>query len=266
MSWTPEFMGLGNVLYVWLGAWIEIERTGRQVLETQKMQPWLETFPDLRRAGLAIRREDVGFFRQRDRPWRSGKGSESYTEEQLQSFSREFLLSAPLFQGALAAHPGLDDPKSLTLNIRRGDYYSVPEFERLFGFDQVTYLKTAVSASIARNDRTDRIYVVSDGLDWCRENLAWLEDLGAHVEFADPTDSPQKNMLDVSSSRRLVLTNSTFSYWCGYLSGVIYPGNAADIWAPRFFARFDGTNGDSDQLNEAWSIVETIEGGWDRAY
>lgn len=259
-------MGFGNVLYLLLEAWIEREQgSQRSVLETKGMQRWLQTFPKIRGEGLTVKKADVRFFAKRDKPWENNRGNEEYTSQELEQFIREMFLTSDLFQNAEPGRRGLDSLESLTINVRRGDYYSVPDFEKLFGFDQVEYLKLAVAGSLAATPVTRRIYVVSDGIDWCREHLAWLSDLVEVVEFADPDDSPQNNMLDVASSRRLIMTNSTFTYWCGYISNVIYGDNHSSIWAPKFFARF-GDDSSSKQLDARWSVVEDLPGGWDRRY
>lgn len=268
MTWTPNWMGFGNVLYLWLEAWIEqANGVNRRVLEAPGMQKWIDTYPKLRSAGLSIAPSEVKFTSRRDTPWKSDRGRDAYTREQLETFIQEFLISAPLFADSVSgAGRGLDSPESLTVNVRRGDYYSVPEFERLFGFNQIEYLRSAITGSIKQNAATKRIFVVSDNIAWCKEHLHWLSDLVDEIEYADPGDGPQRNMLDVASSRRLVMTNSTFSYWCGYMSNVIYENNHAEIWAPKFFARFDGTDGMSKQLDPRWSIVDDITGGWDGPY
>lgn len=266
VTWTPPWMGFGNVLYLWLNAWIEQSDGGnRRVLDTPAMEPWLATFPHLREAGLTVSARDVPFTARRDMPWKSNLGSEAYTSAQLEQFVREFILSSSLFKSSDSLDVGLTTDRCLVVNVRRGDYYSNPEFERQFGFDQLSYLKEAIPAAVARGAITERIHVVSDGVDWCRHHLGWLREYSNVVTYSSPEDSPQQNLLTVASARRLVMTNSTFSYWCGYISNVIHGDNHASIWAPRFFARFE-EGGRSKQLDERWSIIEDIDGGWNREY
>lgn len=261
-------MGFGNVLYLWLQAHIDHSLGGgRQVLETPNMRRWVETFPALTAQRLTVQRNAVKFTARRDKPWLVDTGRNRYTTAQLERFCREIFLDSPLFRNSeLGAGRGLESQESLTINIRRGDYYSVPVFESEFGFDQLTYLRVAITGSLRDSPKTSRIYVVSDDIDWCRKNLSWVSDLVDNVEYASPQDSPQQNMLDVASSRRLIITNSTFSYWCAYISNTIYGDNHSEIWAPRFFAWFKNSDGMSTQLDERWSIVEDIPGGWKRRY
>lgn len=266
VTWTPTWMGFGNVLYLWMQAWNERESgSGRRVLDTPGMETWIETFPRLRGEGLTIAPSQVPFTARRDMPWKSNLGAAAYTSEQLYEFIRHFILSAPLFTEARDVDRELTKDRCLVVNVRRGDYYSNPKFESEFGFDQIAFLRAVIPQAVGQYDATDRIHVVSDGITWCQQNLNWLNEYAGRVTYASPGESPQQNLLTVASARRLVMTNSTFSYWCGYISGVIHGDNHSSIWAPAFFARFE-EGGRSKQLDERWSIIEDIEGGWDRPY
>lgn len=58
------------------------------------------------------------------------------------------------------------------------------------------------------------------------------------------------------------MTNSTFSYWCAYISNVLHRDNYAEVYAPWFHARtIDG--GRAYQLDPRWSVITDIPGGWD---
>lgn len=255
---TPDWMGFGNVAYLWLWAHLE-QAAGRdaRVLETVGMAPWREAFPNL--AGLGVAASDIAF---RDRRRSAvavdyGTFGVNFTADELGDFIRTRLLSSPLFAQATSS-----DEDVLVVNVRRGDYYSVPEFRGQFGFDVDAYLDVAVTASVEADGRPDRIHVVSDGFDWCRARLGWLSDHAPLVTYADPADGPRHNLTEVSSAKRLVLANSTFSYWCGYISTVLHPEDAAKVWAPSFFGR-TARGYRSWHLNPQWSVVEDIPGGWD---
>ncbi len=100
--------------------------------------------------------------------------------------------------------------------------------------------------------------MVSDGLDWCREHLGWLDDRVEEVSYADGA-TPQRDLMEVASSARLVITNSTFSYWAAYISNATH-GTYAQTWAPRFFWR---SGRPTTSLDPRWTIVENLPGGWD---
>lgn len=238
-------------MWAWRG-----RRDGRErsVLVTAKMRPWLDVFPALR--SLVVERAGVGF---RD-PRVSATGVDygrygvDYDRTDLEQFIAEFLTSPLYERHAMPAD-------ALVINVRRGDYYSVPEHRGMFGFDQVAYLRESLTASVAQQGRPGRLHVVSDGLDWCRTKLTWLEDETEALTFASPEDGPEVNFAHVATASRLIMTNSTFTYWAGYVNSARRPENAGSLWAPRFFHR--GLNGRSHHLDPRWSVIEDIPGGWD---
>ena len=147
----------------------------------------------------------------------------------------------------------------MTVNVRRGDYYSEPHWRELYGFDVAAYVRLAVEGSL-RQAPIDIVRVVSDGPDWCREHLAFLREY-AEVEFQSPTDGPTENLIQLASADRLILANSTFSYWAAYISNVWHGDNHDRTWAPWFHRR-DFLNGGAWQLDPRWSVVRDIPGGW----
>ena len=248
--WTPAYMGFGNLLY--LALWCDADPVNRRFLRTARLEPWLATFPTL--SELAVTPEQV----QRRDIRRSavahsyGWFGEDFTEEQLHDFIRRRLLSA--FSAS--------DTDTVVVNIRRGDYYSDRAVRGYFGMDLNAYLSVAVPRLLEQRP-AGALYVVSDGLDWCRARMGWIEqELGVRLTFAPEADGALANLEDVATARRILMTNSTFSYWAGYIHDVLYPNTEADVWAPRFFNRWQPDHS-SQQLNPRWSVVEDIPGGWD---
>ncbi len=248
--WTPAYMGLGNLLY--LALWCDADPMDRRFLRTPRLEHWLDVFPGL--AELSVRRDEV-----RIRDIRRSAVNESYgrfgkdfSEEQLQSFVRRRLL---------VAFDPVDDDR-LVVNIRRGDYYADHTVRGYFGFDVEAYLRVAIARVIEQRP-VDSVHVVSDGLDWCRARLGWVgTEMGLPLSFASGSEGAAKDLVTVATARRLLITNSTFSYWGGYVHDVLYPDHHADVWAPRFFSRWQDDRS-AWQLDPRWSIVEDIPGGWD---
>ena len=265
VAWTPHFMGFGNVLLVVQWAYEET-RAGRPtaVLSTDAVRGWLSPFPGLR--DYCVERDEVRFTDRRVMPWASlnqaaDRGSHQVEPSIDMKAVRRFLDDV-LLPGSPALEPGFvhADPNRLVVNVRRGDYYSDPQVRGQYGFDLECYLRLALEGSVSTDGTPSRILVVSDGLEWCRARLEWLAEI-APVEFAAPKGAIG-DFLTVASSNRIVLTNSTFSYWAAYISNVIRGGNHAQVWAPRFFDR-SRNGGRSWLLDERWSVIETIPGGWD---
>ena len=259
---TYPGLGVGNHLYFALRAH-RLSREGRDYRVTVQpgMERWLEVMPALRPYYLGPR--DV-------RPWDrrehispsffQGYGSD-FSRGDLEAFISETMLGSPLFTGWEQRSALLADDRVLTVNVRRGDYYAVEDFRRIYGFDVAAYVRLAVAEAHRARGGFGRIHVVSDGVEWCREHLAWLAEFADDLTFVDPLDAAEQHLVDVALSPVLILTNSTFSFWGAYISNVIHRGNAADVWAPRFFGRGLRPTGSSAwQLDPRWNVIEDVPG------
>ncbi|WP_345206236.1 alpha-1,2-fucosyltransferase [Fodinibacter luteus] len=208
-------------------------------------------FPTL--AELTVRREEVRYTDVRRSAVADsyGRFGEDFSEAHLEDFVRRRLLEA---------FPPVDSDR-VVINVRRGDHYSDHTVRGLFALDVDAYLRVAVPRVLTQRP-VSAVHVVSDGLDWCRARLGWIEtEMQLPLSFATGAQGAAADLATVATARRLIVTNSTFSYWAGYVHDVLYPGTHADVWAPRFFSR-----GQDDwsawQLNPRWSVVEDIPGGW----
>ena len=263
VAWTPDWMGFGNVLL--LGQWaIEGRAVGedRWILRTPALQPWLETFPGLR--SISLDRNEVRFFDERVMPWSAAQRAKLGRHVVAPHAPIDIAMVERFIRSVLL--PGSSLPTSvspsdhLVVNVRRGDYYSDPEIRKQYGFDLATYLETALRSSVARDGSPSSIIVVSDDIEWCQRELDWLTAVAPTTWKVN--SNPIDDFVTVSSARRAVLSNSTFSYWAAHLGNVLHGDNHASIWAPRFFDRSQN-GGRSWLLDERWSIVEELPGGWD---
>jgi hypothetical protein len=251
--WTPEGIGLGNFLYLWMAAFTR-QRASEdwRVLHTPAMDPWLNEFPRVS-ASLLVKRFEVKLRDRRDLGWHQRYGIH-FTREDLESFLQEFVTSA--------RPKRTSDPQvagELVINVRRGDYYTVPKFRGLYSFDTVAYVRRALEMSCDQEGVPTKVRIVSDDIAWCKSRLDWVSSY-APVEFS--AGSPQADFWRLATTRRLILANSTFSYWGAYASNVIHEGHHGSVFAPRFHRR-DLNGGMAWQLDPRWSIIEDIDGGWD---
>lgn len=253
-GFTPTF-GFGNLLYLCLFAHLRQQR-GQQVfvLAPPRLRPWFAVLPHLEQR-LCVARDQVAVWDRREPvpPWGGARFGTDFQREQLQAFVRDFLVDSPLTRGARP------DPHAVTVNVRRGNYFSVPTFRATYSFDIAGYLDIALGLAADRGGPIDRIHVVSDDAGWCRQELdAVLRCHADTVTHVAPTDSPQDHFRAVATATRIVTTNSTFSYWAGYVSNVLY-GEGSQVVAPRFHGR-GMCGGRAFQLDDTWSIVEEVPG------
>ena len=235
----PAGLRFGNWLYLWLNAH-ERSRNGAPtlVLYVPAMEPWLEAFPALR--SLTIARDRMRFHDRREwdeQSWHQ-KFGDDFSRAALRAFIAEML--APFIRP--------DRTDAVVLNIRRGDYYSNPGLRERYGFDQLGYLSSALQAT----GISERALVVSDDMDWCRENLdSLIRQSHQEVDYAEP--GAVSNFTAIAAARTLIGTNSTFSYWGGYIADALHED--AMIVMPRFHARID-ENTDAYQLDPEWTIID----------
>lgn len=238
---TPQAgLRFGNWLYLWLDAHQRTATGDRTiVLEAPGMDVWLTAFPALRR--LTVSRDHLRFHDRREwdllTSWKQ-RFDIDFTRQSLDAFIAECL--APYIQA--------DGSGMLVVNVRRGDYYSNPGLRERYGFDQLGYLKDA----LAQVGHVDRALIVSDDPEWCRENL--LELIEASSPIVDFAERDQvSNFLAVAGASRIIGTNSTFTYWAAYVSGVLHASPV--VVMPRFHGRLPQGSA-ACQLDPSWIAVD----------
>ena len=212
VQFTPTAVRGGNILYYW--QWAYLERTrGRQahVLRTEHMPDWILEFPSL--GSLTVDRAQVRFLDRRVFATRHHVGR-SFTVEENARFCRWLLASSPSFTRRLDHAREILDENTCVVNVRRGDYYSVPEFQREFAIAIADHVHGALDAARRNGRGTEDILIVSDDPDWCRENLTFPHE----PRFLEHRLTPFDDLAALAASRTLILANSTFSYWGSHLA------------------------------------------------
>ena len=203
----------GNWLYLWARA-----DTLRQasLLYNPGMEAWTEEFPKL--ASITAPESEYGFFTRRSGYFPADIETD-ISEEDLHYFIREYLLSSETFSERLAKMQNVVDENSLVINIRRGDYYSVPQINEVFGIDTVTYVEEAVK-NLQGTVIPSKIIFVSDDLQWCKENLSHLSSVAPCI-FEKQGSDMFDDLALVASAPYLILTNTTFGYWGAYIGELL---------------------------------------------
>lgn len=258
---TPEFMGFGNHLYLWV--WAHSRRDGSvepKVLMTEKMRYWAALVPTFS-SEFIIESDHIRPTDRRGSYW-AFPGSHSpdprgFTDRERAQFIRA-LLPEPLLAGAGEGPLAASD--SLVVNVRRGDYYSNENIAQ-YGFDVAAYVRLAIERSVSTDGPVRRIHVVSDDLGWCHRHLDWLGSYAQAVTYPDRDAEPAAHFRDVASARRIIMTNSTFSLWAAAVSNEIHGDNARSVWVPAFFQSVYGP-GRCHEYDQQWSFVDDLPDGW----
>ena len=152
-------------------------------------------------------------------------------------------------------------PGLLTVNVRRGDYYSVTRFRGMYSFDVAEYLRVAVAESVAADGPVEPLRVVSDDPDWCRLKLP----------LPRRARRPRRAPRAPASPRALPRAGVVETAGAGELDVLLLGrprqqhrprDNHAQVWAPWFHRR-DIDGGRAWHLDPRWSVVRDIPGGWD---
>ena len=100
---------------------------------------------------------------------------------------------------------------SLGLHVRRGDYVTNPKTKSFHGVCDASYYTRALN--VVRNlVDIDHVYIFSDDVAWCRDNL----------DFSIPTVLIKTSVIDTEQLKLLslcdhhVISNSSFSWWAAW--------------------------------------------------
>src|SRR3990167_1690880 len=116
-------------------------------------------------------------------------------EEVLMWFEKAFDLTRP------------QRPDTVALHVRRGDYVGNKNFPLV----PMTFFDQAIAHFVKQG--FTKFFVSSDDIEWCKENLH------QPVEFEFTEDrTPQQNLWEMSRCAHQIISNSTFSWWSGWLN------------------------------------------------
>lgn len=237
----------------WLYEWLKADQISRQsgaaafLAYREDMDPWLKEFPMLQQ--LTRDKSYVKFKTKRIIGVHQDINSE-FSNQDLRNFIEKYLLS-PSFINRQQKSKKYITKNSLVINVRRGDYYSDERVHYDFGINTVEYLKIALQRAL-KNHTPRNIVVVSDDLEWCRNNLEFLN-------LVSPTSFQKigKDMFDdlaaLSVARHLILTNTTFGYWGAYI------GNRDEncfVYVPNIHQRGMSLNSTPQQHEKSWIQIK----------
>lgn len=137
--------------------------------------------------------------------------------------------------------------RSVFIHIRRGDYVSHPDVNKLNGICDLNYYKKSLEQLVSLIGKP-HLFVFSDDPRWARENLQWPYPI-TFVDHNGPDDAHEDLRL-MSLCRHAIIANSTFSWWGAWL----IERSDKIIFAPRkWFAT--SQHDTKDLLPESWRIV-----------
>lgn len=239
----PIQLRFGNLLYFYLHCYIMKQR-GKEVyiLHTTTMDYWLKYFPLLN--DFVVYSEDFKIYDNLDyfTSYYQNFG-EDFTLNELNDFIKKYIVREEFFSNSKSE-------ERTVVNIRRGDFYSTDTVSPS-QFDQVEYVKKVFGKNLSLTALP--IFVISDDIVLCRQELSFIERFN-QLHFL-PNNGPIDDFIAICNAKNLIVTNSTFSYWGGYVSKFLNKNNK--VIAPDFGATFYKNNL-AIQLHPSWVIEKVI--------
>lgn len=114
----------------------------------------------------------------------------------------------------------LHQENSVAIHVRRGDYLKQNRYVNL---SETEYYRNAIH-KVYEEIPNPSFFVFSDTIEWCRENMPLPVDT-TYVDFNTDRKS-YEDMFLMSNASNIILANSSFSWWAGYL------GNHNRVYRP----------------------------------
>lgn len=138
--------------------------------------------------------------------------SEKYFIEQSQAIYDSFrLLEKPDSANEEFLHE-VTERESVAIHVRRGDFFSNPEINKIHGVCDTGYFQRAVQA-ISERVKDPFFYFFSDDPNWVEQNL--LRDRSVVVRH---NKKDFEDLRLISSCKHQIISNSSFSWWGAWLN------------------------------------------------
>ncbi len=145
----------------------------------------------------------------------------------------------------LEKHPELNEEKTLSIHIRRGDCFMNPDIHPIA---TEKYIENAIKEI----GEYSHVFVFSDDKVWVKENLKF-----DNVNYVD--DEDYRELWLMSLCKNNIIVNSTFSWWGSFLNN----NPNKKIVAPSIWFGPRGPRNYKDIYEPYWTVVEVkYEDGW----
>lgn len=141
----------------------------------------------------------------------------------------------------------MHEAQPYVLHIRRGDYKTLIND---FGLLSIEYYQRAVSALPGYHENAP-IWIFTDSPKDVINEIQGTSFQNARVIMPLPETPVNESLILMSKAKYLVIGNSTFSWWAGYLNA-----NQANIVAPKKW--FKGREDPRELLPPQWILAESI--------
>lgn len=124
----------------------------------------------------------------------------------------EFTPKKPPLKSNDELYAVINNSNSICVSIRRGDYVTNPEFEKIYNICSAEYFKKATDIIKSKIDNPTFI-IFSDDIEWAKQNI----NLGADTYYESGNDPVWEKLRLMYSCKHFIISNSSFSWWAQYL-------------------------------------------------
>lgn len=126
---------------------------------------------------------------------------------------RLFTPKCPPLSKNTVFYDNISKSNSVCVTIRRGDYFSNSNYEKVYGICDGKYYKKAIDF-LCSTLLNPKFFIFSDDIEWVKKNIEFPKD----SYFEDGNDPIWEKLRLMYSCKHFVISNSTFSWWAQYLS------------------------------------------------
>lgn len=156
----------------------------------------------------------------------------------------DFSLAYPLSDENRAIEDSIKMQTSVSLHVRRGDYVSNANANEFHGLKGIDYYIQAVKEIKEKIGTSFKLYIFSDDMTWCKENLSTIYE---DIVYVDGDRPGYVDMWLMRQCNHNIIANSSFSWWAAWLND----NNSKVVVAPLTW--FDNQSVDtSDIIPSAW--------------
>ena len=163
--------------------------------------------------------------------------SERYFDSISGQLREDLTLVAPQDARSATCQRRIREVNSIGIHVRRADYVTKPDSNAYHGVCSKEYYDAALRLILSRLGNGVELFVFSDDMEWARANLQYGLPT-THVDWN--LDRNYEDLRLMSSCRALIMANSSFSWWAGWLN----PRPDKLVVAPRQWYRAPGVVSD----------------------
>lgn len=172
---------------------------------------------------------------------------EWYFRDSADELRKQLQFRDPIVGEAQRVQEEIMRANAVGVHIRRGDYVATEKMKKIVGDTNLAYYEKATKY-IQEQVKDPHFFIFSDDSEWCKKNIH----INAPVTILDQRTAGPKNAFHLhlmALCKHMIIANSTFSWWGGWLNQNKKP----IIIAPRAWIGFDLPH---SLVPNGWIIME----------